>query len=452
MGSKVLFRDAPVWKAIFSLAIPSILTILIIVIYNMADMVFIAMLGDDTQVAAIAVVGPVFSLSNAVATMLGAGGCAVIASFLGAGRQDDARTVSSLCVWSAILFGGLFSATMLIGTKPILCCLGATEDMSGFAGTYMRVLAVGSPLMLFNVTMASAVRAEGMILPGMISNMAGTITNIVLDPLFILVLGMGVTGAAIATVIGNLTATILLIVFICGKCEVMTLSPRYGLRKPGLLFYTMAVGLPNCVSSLLSGFASTFSNQILSGYGSGVIAAMAAAGRSTMVITMIQMGICIGISPLLAYNYGAKDVRRLKEILMKTVALTFCFGLIAAAGCFAGRPALIGLFLKDAANAQTGERMMFWLLIASPLLGFYYLSTNFLQAAGNAVLATVVSALRQGALLIPCLYGMHALMGLTGIAAAHTVSDMVSVTIAVLCLLRQFRKLQSGGPAPASEE
>lgn len=452
MGSKVLFRDAPVWKAIFSLAIPSVLTILIMVIYNMADMVFIGMLGEDTQVAAVAVVGPVFSLSNAVATMLGAGGCAVIASFLGAGRQDDARTVSSLCIWSAILLGGLFSAAMLIGTKPILRCLGATEDMSGFAGTYMRVLAVGAPLMMFNVTMGSVVRAEGMILPGMVSNMAGTITNIVLDPLFILALGMGVTGAAIATVIGNLTATILLVGFICRKSEVMTFSPRFGLRKPGLLFYTMAVGLPNCVSSLLSGFASTFSNQILSGYGSGEIAAMAAAGRATMVITMIQMGICIGISPLLAYNYGAKDVKRLKEILMKTVALTFGFGLAAAAGCFAGRTALIGLFLKNAANAQTGERMMFWLLIASPLLGFYYLSTNFLQAAGNAVLATVISALRQGALLIPCLYGMHALMGLTGIAAAHTVSDMVSVTIAVLCLLRQFRKLQSGGPAPASAE
>ena len=192
---------------------------------------------------------------------------------------------------------------------------------------------------------------------------------------------------------------------------------------------------------MLSGLASTFSNRILSAYGSGVIAAMAAAGRSTMVITMIQMGICMGVSPLLAYNYGAKNIPRLKEILLKTLILTFGFGLFAAAGCFAGQDMLIGLFLKDSANASLGKQMIFWLLAASPLLGLYYLSTNFLQEAGNALLATVISVLRQGALLIPCLYGMHALLGLTGVAAAHAVSDVVSVIAALVCLLLQYRKI-----------
>ena len=444
MGNETLFRDKPVWKAIFSLAIPAVLTILIMVIYNMADMFFIAMLGDDTQVAAIAVVGPVFSLATAVATMLGAGGCAVIANFLGAGKREDAKTVSSLCVWGAIIFGAIFAASMLIATDPILHYLGATEDILGFAGTYMRVLAVGSPVMLFSVTMGSVVRAEGLILPGMLSNMAGTVTNIILDPILILWLNLGVAGAAIATVIGNLLASAMLIFFTRKKSSILTFSPKPALRRPALLFHAAAVGLPNGISSVLSGFASTFSNQILSVYGSRVIAAMAAAGRATMVITMIQMGICMGVSPLLAYNYGAKNIPRLKEILMKTSILTFCFGLVATVGCFAGREMLIGLFLKDTANAEIGKQMMFWLLIASPFLGFYYLSTNFLQAAGNAFLATIISVLRQGALLIPCLYGMHALMGLTGVAAAHTASDSISVITALLCLLSQYHKISNG--------
>lgn len=442
MGNESLFRDKPVWKAIFSLAVPSILTILIMVLYNMADMFFIGMLGDDTQVAAIAVVGPVFSLATAVSTMLGAGGCAVIARLLGAGEREDARTVGSLCIWGAILFGFLFTVFMLLGTGPILRFLGATEDMIGFAAAYMRTLAVGSCLMLFSVVMASVVRAEGMILPGMLSNMAGTVTNIVLDPIFILGLNMGVVGAATATIIGNLMASSLLVFFIRRKSTVLTFSPKPALRKPKLFFHTAAVGLPNGISSVLSGFASTFSNQILSAYGSGVIAAMAAAGRATMVITMIQMGICIGVSPLLAYNYGAKNMLRLRETLIKTAVLTIGFGTIATVGCFAGRDALIGLFLKDAANAQIGKQMMFWLLIASPLFGFYYLSSNFLQAAGSALLATVLSVLRQGALLIPCLYLMHALLGLTGVAAAHTVSDITSVMIAVILMLTQYRRLK----------
>ena len=253
----------------------------------------------------------------------------------------------------------------------------------GFAANYMRTLAVGSCLMLFSVVMASVVRAEGMILPGMLSNMAGTVTNIILDPVFILWFRMGVTGAATATVIGNLVASAMLVFFIRKQSGILTLSPKPALRKPSLLFHTAAVGLPNGISSVLSGFASTFSNQILSAYGSGVIAAMAAAGRATMVITMIQMGICIGVSPLIAYNYGAKNMPRLRETLIKTAVLTIGFGTIATVSCFAGRDALIGLFLKDAANAQIGKQMMFWLLIASPLLGFYYLSSNFLQAAGT---------------------------------------------------------------------
>ena len=442
MGNEALFRDKPIWKAIFYLAMPSVLTILIMVIYNMADMFFIAMLGDDTQVAAIAVVGPVFSLATAVATMLGAGGCAVIANFLGAGKREDAKTVSSLCVWGAMLFGAVFTAFLLIGTDTILRYLGATEDMSGFAGTYMRVMAVGSPLMLFSMTMGSVVRADGLILPGMLSNMAGTVANIILDPVFILWLSMGVTGAAIATIIGNLTASILLVFFIRKKSGILTFSLKYALRRPSLLFHTTAVGLPNGISSVLSGFASTFCNQILSVYGSGVIAAMAAAGRATMVITLIQMGICIGVSPLIAYNYGARNMSRLRETLIKTAVLTIGFGTIATVGCFAGRDVLIGLFLKDAANAEIGKQMMFWLLIASPLLGFYYLSSNFLQAAGNAFLAAIISILRQGALLIPCLYGMHALLGLTGVAAAHTVSDMLSVVISAVLLIFQYRRLK----------
>lgn len=441
MGNEALFRDKPVWTAIFTLAIPSVLTILIMVIYNMADMFFIGMLGDDTQVAAVAVVGPVFSLATAVATTLGAGGCAVIAKALGAQEQDAARSVGSLCIWASILFGAVFTAVMLTATDAVLGFLGATDDLMGYAATYMRILALGSPLMLFSVVMASVVRAEGAILPGMLSNMAGTITNIILDPVFILGLNMGVAGAAIATVLGNLIATLLLTLFIRRRSGILSFSPKYALQRPGLLLHTMAVGLPNGISSVLSGFASTFSNQLLSLYGSSAIAAMAAAGRSTMVITMIQMGICMGASPLMAYNYGARNIPRIREILQKVAILTVGFGLTAAVGCYLGRDALIGLFLKDSANAEIGSQLMFFLIIASPLLGFYYLSSNFLQAAGNAFLATIVSVLRQGALLIPCLYLMHRFFGLTGIAAAHTVSDICAAIIAVSFCLWQYRKL-----------
>lgn len=447
MGNEALFRDKPVWCAIFSLAIPAVLTILIMVIYHMADMFFIGMLGDDSQVAAVSVVSPVFSLATAVGTMLGAGGCAVIAKALGAGEDAQAKAVGSLCVWGSLLFGAVFAAVIVPAASPVLRILGATEDMMDYASIYLRILALGVPVMLFSTTMGSVVRAEGAVIPGMLCNIAGTAANLVLDPLFILVLRMGVAGAALATVIGNFTASLCLGAVIKRKTRVLTLSLGSALRQPKLLLHTMAIGLPNGLSSILSGMSSTFSNQLLSLYGSGAIAAMAAAGRATMVISMVQMGICLGVAPLMAYNYGAGSQPRLREILLKTSVLTTVFGIASTALCFAFRDALIGLFLKESGNVEISRAFLTWLLLASPLLGFYYLSSNYFQAVGSAFTATVISVLRQGALLIPCLYFFHAVMGLHGIGAAHLASDLAAVCIAMILFAFHFRKHHQGGAA-----
>ena len=175
-----------------------------------------------------------------------------------------------------------------------------------------------------------------------------------------------------------------------------------------------------------------------------------AAWRSVLVITMVQMGICIGVSPLLAYNYGARDRTRLRESLQKTALLTAGFGFLSAAGCWFGREHLLALFLKDAANLALGSRFLFWLILASPFLGFFYLSSNYLQAAGKAFQATLVSVLRQGVLLIPALYLMHDLFGLTGIAAAHTAADFGSILAASVLGLRGYRQIAAADHAGKS--
>lgn len=175
---------------------------------------------------------------------------------------------------------------------------------------------------------------------------------------------------------------------------------------------------------------------------------MGAAGKVTMFVSLIQMGICMGVQPLMAYNFGFHDILRLKEILKKLTLLTVGFGVIATILCSLVRNALIGLFLQDPEALAMGEQMVVWLLLAGPLLGIYYLSSNFLQASGNAFAATVVSVLRQGVLLIPCLYLMHALLGFTGIAAAHTVADTTAALVALAACLWEYQKLlKSKGPA-----
>lgn len=442
MQNESLFRDKPVWSAIFSMAIPSAFTILVMIVYNMADMFFIGRLGDTAQVGAISIVGPVFSLLSAVSTMIGVGGCATIAKALGGGNTEDARTYASLCGWTFLLFGCAFSLIVLLFTNPLLRALGTTADMVHYAGIYMRILALGAPAMLFSQGMAMLIRSEGAIKEGLIGNLSGTVVNLVLDPVFILVLNWGVAGAAAATVLGNLVGSIYFAYYTLRKSNVLNLKPQCALRRPTALFPMMALGLPNALSSILSGLASTFSNRLLSGYGTNAIAAMGAAGKITMIIGLVQMGICMGVQPMMAYNYGARNLSRLKEILLKTALLAIAVGILTTVGCSVSRHTLIGLFLREQTAAAMGEQMVVFLLLAGPVLGLYYLSSNFLQAAGNAPLATVTSVLRQGAVLIPLLYLMAYLFGFTGIAMAHTASDMISALIGLFACLWQFRRLK----------
>ena len=207
MRNEELFKEKPVWSAILTLAIPSVLSVLVMLLYNMADMFFVGLLHDNVQVAAVSVVGPIFSLVTAAATMVGVGGCAAIAKGAGAGEMDHAKTCASLCGWFCILFGSAAALFFIGFTDPLLHMLGATPEMMSHSAVYLRVLAVGVPFMLFGTGFASLLRAEGAVQIGFLGNLAGTALNLLLDPVLIFGLGMGVTGAAAATVLGNLLST-----------------------------------------------------------------------------------------------------------------------------------------------------------------------------------------------------------------------------------------------------
>ena len=415
MRNEELFKEKPVWSAILTLAIPSVLSVLVMLLYNMADMFFVGLLHDNVQVAAVSVVGPIFSLVTAAATMVGVGGCAAIAKGAGAGEMDHAKTCASLCGWFCILFGSAAALFFIGFTDPLLHMLGATPEMMSHSAVYLRVLAVGVPFMLFGTGFASLLRAEGAVQIGFLGNLAGTALN--------------------------LLSTAIYLWYVFRRSSILTLHPRFASQNPQALLHIFALGLPNAVSGILSGLASTFSNRLLNPYGTEALAAMGAAGKVTMLITLVQMGVCMGVQPLMAYNYGAHNLSRLKEILQKVAALTVCLGAVSTVICCLARRGLIRVFLRDEIAAAMGEQMVVWLLLAGPLLGLYYLSSNFLQASGNAAAATLVSILRQGVILIPSLYVMSAWQGFTGIAVAHAVADALASVLALILCLRQFRRI-----------
>ena len=435
-----LFRDQSVWKSIFAMAVPSLLTIVIMIFYNMADMFFIAQLGDTAKVASVSIISPVFNIIMALATMIGVGGSAVIANAFGSGDTEKAKNISSLCFYSAVALGAVVTVLLFVFHMPLLRLLGTKPEMMADSRTYLLVLSCGTVFMLISSSMGMLVRAEGAVKEGMYGNLAGTLTNIVLDPLFILAFGWGVAGAAVATVIGNMVSACFYILFVKRRAAVISLELRRAFVMPREIFPILALGLPNAASTVLSGFASTFSNNLLSQHGTDAIAAAAAAGKAGMLISMVQMGICMGVQPLMAYNYGSRNLPRLKEVLRKTALLTGCIGLGTLALCFVLRSGIIALFLKDAAVAEMGERYMLYVMAGAPFLGLVYISTNFLQATKKARSAILVSLLRQGLLLIPLLILLHGLFGFYGLAAAHMAADMGAAVIAVILFLYEYRK------------
>ncbi|MDO4283865.1 MAG: MATE family efflux transporter [Eubacteriales bacterium] len=450
MKNRELFASRSVWSVIMKMSVPALVTILVMLLYNMADMYFVAWTGDYAQVASVSLVMPVFTILMAVSTMIGNGGCTRIAQAFGSGDREKARGYASVAAWASIAAGVLVAALCFLFQEPFLTVLGANEQMRPHARAYLLILAAGAPLILLNHTLGNTVRGEGAVKEGMMGSLAATVTNIALDPLFIAVLGLGTGGAAAATVLGN-GVGVLYYLFYKKKHEtLLTFDPVLAVRNARSLGGILALGAPNAISSVLAGFASTFGNRILVSYGTEAVAAMAAAGKTTMIITMVQMGVCMGVQPFLAYCSGAGDTARSKEAVRKLALLTGGLGLGLGAVCFLGREQIIGLFIKDAQVLALGQEMASVLILSAPFMGIFFLGTNYLQASGRALAASVISVLRQGVLLIPFLYLGSALLGLTGITAAYVAADAVSIAVSAVFLLWAMRGERKGKVQPVS--
>ena len=422
MQNQEIFKK-PVWEAIFSMGIPSLISVLVMIIYNMADMYFIGFLNDYTQVAAVSLIMPVFSIMTAVSMLLGNGGCTLIAQALGAGEKKRARSYMSLCIWTAILLGVIIAGLIIV--------------------FYMLILAVGSPAMLLNYEIACLVRGEGAIKPGLIANFVSTGMNILLDPVLILGVKMGVSGAALATVLSNVIGIVYLIWYKMHHEMILTFNPKPARESVRHLGRVFALGFPNAISNILNGFASTFSNQLLVLYGTSAVAAMAAAGKATMIVGLLQMGLCMGVQPLMAYYYGAGDMRRIKEVVMKLFILTLGIGVVFGAVGMLGSKALVGLFIRDLEVVELGQKIVCIQLLSAPFVGIYYIGQNFMQATGSALMATITSVLRQGVLLIPLLYIMNAIMKMMGIPTAHVMADFISIVVTSVLTVIIYKKVKN---------
>lgn len=433
-------RSAPFGQLARKLCIPAILIMLVTVLYHMADVLFIGQTGDPNKVAAVSLASPMFSVLSGLGVLLGSGGCTVVSLALGRNEKDTVRRISAFCMYGSLLIGVVFSA-LVLGFLPTVCAWLGTDDATmELTADYLRIIAMAAPVIMFTNVVPSLIRADGSTFNSMIGNMIGTIGNMVLDPILILVLGWGVKGAAIATVLGNIAATIYYVYFIRSKGTIYAASPRlFGFRRDVAL-PVLSLGLPMSSSTILQSVSGTVANNLMMNYGAVAVSAQSVASRMGMMIGMVVMGICIGMQPAISYCYSSKNKQRLLEILWKTTALACGIGTTLALIFLVLRDPILTAFINDAEVLRIGRVCLLASVIVGPVQGFHQMSSTYLQATGKARPAIIVSVLEKSLVYVPVLFIAHMLFGMYGLIFSSTVTTVISMSVSLYFCNKTFRK------------
>lgn len=447
MDEHELMGKMKISKAVAKMAIPSVISSLVTVVYNMADTFFVGQTGDSLQVAAVSLTNPIFILMMAFANMLGMGGSAVLSVALGEKNELRAKKTSSFVTYASLIIGIVFAAVLIIFMNPILTLFGANEQTCEFARGYTFHISYGAPFIIWSAAASFIVRAEGASREAMIGSMIGTIANIVLDPIFISVLDQGAAGAAIATTIGNVLASAYYLWYFLKKSRVLSIHWKHFTVKEGILKRTCSSGLPTAIFSALMSVSTIVLNQLLVVYGNDPVAAIGIVFKANMFITFLQMGLANGVQPLLGYNYGSGDMARFQGVERYTKKCCLVAGVIATVLYFVLREPIIRLFISDEGVVSYGVEMLVAYMLSGPVIGILFVNMNCMQSVGHAFPATVLSVLRQGILLIPLLYVLRALFGLNGVILGQSVTDYIAVVLSIFLWRKIRRSLPSGAGA-----
>ncbi len=427
-------------QLIRKMCLPTIVITLVMAIYNMTDIFFVGKTGNVEMVSALSVCMPIFMIIQAFGTLVGGGGGVACSIALGRNDTEEVRRITAFCCYCALAIGIVIAVVGNVFADPIVTILGAADEYKTFAMDYLRVICTGAIIMVFTYSFVNMMRADGSAKESMIANLAGTFTNMVLDPVFILGLGMGPAGAAIATVLGNVVTLVFILRHIKKK-DSISLSFRDFTLEKKVSLKTLSLGLPMAVGTLLISVAYTFMNHILVQINVNATGAFGVCRNIMLFSTMIQMGICMGIQPAISYNYGKGDDCRVKEISQKTGLAAIIFGITIAVLSISFREQILSAFLKDEQTLVLAGSLLVGCMITAPFYGIYQMCCVYLQATDQALKSTVLTLLRQGIVLIPVMYLLNWIGGFACLVYAFAVTD-VTASLIGLQLIRRRASMQ----------
>lgn len=442
-----LFERMPVPNAVMKLAVPTILSSLVMVLYNLADTYFVGMLNNPIENAAVALAAPVLLAFNAVNNLFGVGSSSMMSRALGRRDYETVYKSSAFGFYCSIICGIIFSLLCTIFAQPLLSLLGADAETAASTAAYMKwTVTFGAAPAILNVVMAYLVRAEGASLHASLGTMSGCLLNIILDPIFILPWGlnMGAEGAGLATFLSNCVACIYFFVLLWFKRgnTYVSINPKMFRLQKNIVLGIFGVGIPASIQNLLNVTGMTVLNNFTSAFGADAVAAMGIVQKINMVPMQISMGISQGIMPLISYTYASRNIQRMKKTLMFTIKIALGFSIVVAAGYYIGAPNLIRLFMDNPDIVGYGTRFLRGFCLGLPFLCMDFVAVGVFQAAGLGRNALIFAILRKVVLEIPALFILNALFPLYGLAYAQFTAELILATAAVVVLVRLFKKLE----------
>ena len=441
----IKMTQSPISKLIVSLSIPTIISMLITSIYNMADTFFVSKLGTSAT-GAVGIVFSVMALIQAIGFMLGAGSGNIVSRRLGKQDEEGANQVASTGFFMALALGALLMIFGLLFLNPFMRLLGATKTILPYARDYAKYILFGAPVMCASFVLNNLLRGQGRATLAMIGIAFGGILNIILDPLLIFTFEMGISGAAIATLISQVISFLILLYFFLAGKSAVRLSIRKISYKAHVYKRIMTNGFPSLCRQGLASLAAIALNINAGLHGDAAVAAMSIVSRIFMLIVSVMIGFGQGFMPVVGFNYGAKKYDRVREAFWFSVKTGLVFMAILSMGGFIFSEQLIGLFRKEDAEVMAiGILACRLQCLALPLQPVMVLSNMLFQSIGKSWQASLLSSMRQGIYFLPLIMILPRAFGVLGVQMAQPIADTLTFMTCIPFIIRLLRELKENG-------
>lgn len=434
-------------KAVLKMGLPLVCGMFVMVLYNLVDTYFIGKLNDDYQLAAVSLAYPLMMVMIAISNMVGTGCSSLIARSLGAKDYETANRTVSVGFALTFVMSLLVTAAGLIFLNPLVDMLGADKTTFEFTRQYSQVILIGSFATMGSFTFGQLLRSEGSATFSIVGMIAGTVTNIVLDPVFIFGLRMEIRGAAIATVIGNIVGALCPVIYYVKKRSILRPSLKLALPTAKILGEIFWVGVPATLETLLTAGAAIVLNNLAAAYGALTVAAMGISSKLMSFGSYIYQGFAAGLQPLMGFNFGAKNYRRMMALIRAGIAVITGAELIVMAAFAVFAPQLIDIFTDTAEVVRIGAVVLRANMFILPFVGSIAASRATFQAMGKPQYAFSITVVRQLVLYVPLQLLMNNIWGFGGMIWAQPLTECIMMLASLMLLfgvISKFMKNQEG--------